>query len=58
MEVEESQPIDKAATSQVDVDSGFENMEVEEAENRKDVSQRQRVSYAPYYSLYAALIRG
>lgn len=34
---------EKTNVSQVDVDSGFENMEVDESDNKKDATRRQRV---------------
>lgn len=34
---------EKASMSQLDVDSGFENMEVDESETKKETSRRQRV---------------
>ena len=34
---------EKTSLCQVDVDSGFENMEVDESENKREVSRRQRV---------------
>lgn len=36
---------EKTSVSQVDVDSGFENMEVDESDGKRDFSRRQRVRY-------------
>lgn len=48
MEVDDSQ-CEKSSVSQVDVDSGIENMEVEETD-RKEAGVRHRVSYSPLIS--------
>jgi hypothetical protein len=48
MEVDDSQ-CEKSSVSQVDVDSGIENMEVEETD-RKEAGVRHRVGYGPLIS--------
>ena len=51
MEIEESNNKQCSSTDRADVDSGFENMEVEECD-RKELKPRSRVSVCMYIHIY------